>query len=842
MLTADTKRRIDACRDVLVGKLPLPTDQVELITLALIYKFMDDLDEESVQMGGKRSFFTGALDRYRWRNLLPQTVSAEQRMTLFAEGIEALGHAQQAAHLPGLFRDLFRNAFLKFRDGRILTLFLSEVNGFTYSHSEELGNAFEYLLQCMGTQGENGQFRTPRHIIDFIVACLDPQPGESVLDPACGTGGFLVSAYKHMLARHTSPGSAIPGDRLTHAQRQRVYAGLTGYDITDLMVKLSKVNLFLHGFPDPAIHIYDTLSNDARWHEKADLILANPPFMTPKGGVTPHTKFRIAAKKAEVLFTDYIAEHLTADGRGGVIVPNGIVATTQNAYVKLRRFLVEDSLVAVVSLPAGVFKPYSGVKTSILLIDKKLARRTREILFLKITADGFDLGDKRTAIEANDLPEAERVVKLWLAGKLNESTESMVAWKAVEKKTLLEHRACNLQSDPYLGGTSLSEDIESKPLEELLHFMRNGSNVEQVDERKKYRVSRIQSIAEGVFDLEKTKWTDEEVSADRFLQPGDILLSHINSMAHLAKTAIFTCADVPVIHGINLLCLRPRTDIVLPEYLIRALKHPAFIEEAKRFAKPAVNQASVASGDLKQIEIPLPPLEEQRRIVAEIEGYQKVLDGARQILAGYRVDIEPAPDWPIVPLGDVLTYVGSGVTPKGGKSTYLTSGVLFIRSQNVLWGSCDFSDAAYISPETHAEMRRTAVKQGDVFLNITGASIGRSALYTETREANVNQHVAILRPNDQLLPAFLTRCLISSFMQRNITTAQTGASREALNYQQIKELAIPLPPLPEQRRIVSDLDAEAAQMEAVRGLLPRFEAKIRRVLDRAWGTASSATD
>jgi len=317
MLTSETKRRIDACRDMLVGKLPLPTDQVELITLALIYKFMDDLDEESVKLGGNRSFFTGSLEKYRWRALLPQTVSADERMALFAEGIEAIGKAE---HLPPLFRDIFRNSFLKFRDGRILTLFLNEVNGFVYSHSEELGNAFEYLLKCMGIQGENGQFRTPRHIINFMVACLDPQPNDRILDPACGTGGFLVSAYKHILAQHTSPGSTIPGDKLTHDQRQKVYSNLTGYDITDLMVKLSKVNLFLHGFPDPAIHIYDTLSNDARWNEKADLILANPPFMTPKGGVTPHTKFRVAAKKAEVLFTDYIAEHLTPDGRGGVIV------------------------------------------------------------------------------------------------------------------------------------------------------------------------------------------------------------------------------------------------------------------------------------------------------------------------------------------------------------------------------------------------------------------------------------------------------------------------------------------------------------------------------------------
>ena len=176
MLNSETKRRIDACRDVLVGKLPLPTDQVELITLALIYKFMDDLDKESVGMGGKRSFFTGELAPYRWRALMPQTLSAEQRLALFAEGVEAMGNKDKAAHLPGLFRDIFRNAFL------------TEINVFAYSHSEELGNAFEYLLQCMGTQGENGQFRTPRHIIDFMVACLDPQPSDRILDPACGTG------------------------------------------------------------------------------------------------------------------------------------------------------------------------------------------------------------------------------------------------------------------------------------------------------------------------------------------------------------------------------------------------------------------------------------------------------------------------------------------------------------------------------------------------------------------------------------------------------------------------------------------------------------------------------
>ncbi|MDB6064380.1 MAG: Restriction modification system specificity domain [Pedosphaera sp.] len=836
MLTSETKRRIDACRDVLVGKLPQPSNQVELITLALIYKFMDDLDEDSVKLGGKRSFFVNGLTKYRWRALMPQTLSADARMTLFAEGIETLGHAKKAVHLPGLFRDIYRNAFLRFRDGRILTMFLSEVNGFAYSHSEELGNAFEYLLQCTGAQGENGQFRTPRHIIDFMVACLDPQPGEKILDPACGTGGFLVSAYRHILAKSTSPGSTMPGDKLTHAQRQKVYASLAGYDVDDQMVKLSKVNLFLHGFPEPAIHIYDTLTNDARWHEKADLIFANPPFMTPKGGVTPHTKFRVAAKKAEVLFTDYIAEHLTADGRGGVIVPNGIVATTQNAYVKLRRFLVEDSLVAVISLPAGVFKPYSGVKTSILLLDKKLARQTKEILFLKITADGFDLGDKRNSIEANDLPEAERVVKAWLKGKLGESFKTSVAWRLVEKRELLEHRACNLQSDPYLGGVTLSEDIESKPLEELLHFMRNGSNVEQVDEPRKYRVSRIQSIADGVFDLEKTKWTDDEVAEDRFLQRGDILLSHINSMAHLAKTAIFTSSAVPVIHGINLLCLRPRTDIVLPGFLIRALKHPAFIAEAKLYAKPAVNQASVASSDLKQIEIPLPPLEEQRRIVAEIEGYQKVLDGARQILTANETRITVEPDWPMVSFEELCERVQYGLSVPLNE---VGRGVKTFRMAELIRGRAFDNGTMKCADIDAKEAKKYRLEKGDLLFNRTNSyeHVGRTGIFSLDGEYVFASYLIRLSiKHDLAEPEFVNAWMNTKGFQAGVKSlASRAVGQSNISASSLAVYKIPLPPVEEQRQIVAELDAEAAQMEAVRSLIPRFEAKIQRVLDSVWG-------
>ena len=653
MLTSETKRRIDACRDVLVGKLPLPTDQVELITLALIYKFMDDLDEQSVKLGGKRSFFTGDLAKYRWRNLLPQTVSADERVTLFSEGVEALGNPKKAAHLPGLFRDIFRNAFLKFRDGRILTMFLTEVNGFEYSHSEELGNAFEYLLQCMGIQGENGQFRTPRHIIDFMVACLDPQPGDKILDPACGTGGFLVSAYKHILAKSTSPGSKMPGDRLTHGQRQKVYANLAGYDVTDLMVKLSKVNLFLHAFPDPAIHIYDTLSNDARWNEKADLILANPPFMTPKGGVTPHTKFRVAAKKAEVLFTDYIAEHLTPEGSGGVIVPNGIVATMQNAYVKLRRFLVEDSLVAVVSLPAGVFKPYSGVKTSILLLDKKLARQTKEILFLKVNADGFDLGDKRNPIEANDLPEAERLVKVWLKQKVAPTFETHLAWKLVEKALLLQHRSVNLQAEGFLGdATEKNSEHQIGRLGDVCETTSGGTPLRSNSEF--YEGGTIpwlksSEVAQGLVTTTEERITELGLknSSAKLFPVNTVLVAMYGATAGEVGLLKIEAATNQAVCGVL-----PNEQFI-PEFLFYVLR--SLKDEMKRQAGGGA-QPNISQQIIRDLEIPLPPLEEQRRIVAEIEGYRKVLDGAAQILASYKPRVEVSPELPTVEVAEIAEF------------------------------------------------------------------------------------------------------------------------------------------------------------------------------------------
>ena len=266
MLDTETKRHIDACRDILVGKVPDPKSQVEQITIALIYKFMDDMDAEAEELGGTRNFFAGDYGRYGWAKLMDKSLGGFEVLALYSE---AIGKMNENPGVPPLFRDIFKNAYLPYRDPETLKSFLKEIDYFSYDHSERLGDAFEYLLSVLGSQGDAGQFRTPRHIIDFMVEVMDPKKTETILDPACGTAGFLISAWKHILKSNTAASTIAKniktnsglrnadegqkGNLLTPDERARLAANIRGYDISPDMVRLSLVNLYLHGFADPHI-------------------------------------------------------------------------------------------------------------------------------------------------------------------------------------------------------------------------------------------------------------------------------------------------------------------------------------------------------------------------------------------------------------------------------------------------------------------------------------------------------------------------------------------------------------------------------------------------------------
>ena len=242
MLNSETKQKINALRDTLVGKIPTPTGQVEQITLALVYKYMGDIDIENEKLGGKL-FFDNDFKKYSWKNLLNGKTSGTDRAKLYAEGLESM--ALNPA-LPDLFKEIFKNAYIPFKDSETISMFLKQINEFNYNNSEDLGDAFEYLLSVMGSQGDAGQFRTPRHIIDFIVEIVEPQKDDRILDPACGTAGFLISAYNYL----------VKNNKITQVDRDNFTKNFVGYDISGDMVMLSRVNMYLHHFLNLKIFEY----------------------------------------------------------------------------------------------------------------------------------------------------------------------------------------------------------------------------------------------------------------------------------------------------------------------------------------------------------------------------------------------------------------------------------------------------------------------------------------------------------------------------------------------------------------------------------------------------------
>ena len=603
MLDQTTKRKLDSARQILVGKVPDPKAQVEQITTALVYKFMDDMDKESEELGGEAKFFANGFGQYSWTKLLDNKLSGQERLDLYAQ---AITNMSKNPHIPQLFRNIFKGAFLPYNDPRTLTLFLKEINQFSYEHSENLGNAFEYLLSILGSQGDAGQFRTPRHIIDFIVEVVDPKKNETILDPACGTAGFLISAYKHILKQNKEK-------TLTPDEKLRLMNNLAGYDISPDMVKLALVNMYLHGFPEPKIHEYDSLTSEKRWDETFDVILANPPFMTPKGGIVPHSKFQIQATKAEVLFTDYILEHLNINGRAGIIVPEGIIFQTGKSYAGLRKLLLEKGLWAVVSLPVGVFNPYTKTtKTSIVFIDKGIQKKRNCIAFVKAQNDGFDLGAERSPIQHNDLPKIIDLLGIVKSKEFNKHAD--VEYKCVSIKEVLGRPETNFAIFNEVDEETNS-DFQNIKIGQIL---KQQKNMEVVKSDKGYKQITVKMNGKGVILRKEIKGSQIKTKTQFIASAGDFIISKID-----ARNGAFGIVPEELDGGIvtsDFPLFRVDDSVMLPDFLNIVIQSPQFIKICQLTSVGTSNRRRVKLNKFLESRIPLPTLKEQKKFLNKISG------------------------------------------------------------------------------------------------------------------------------------------------------------------------------------------------------------------------------
>lgn len=786
MLDSETKKKIDDLRQILVGKLPSPESQVEQITTGLIYKFMHDLDEASVEMGGKPSFFVGEYKKYAWKKLFDPKLEGADRVKLYSEAIENMYNNPGA---PELFREIFKNAYLPFKNPATLGMFLKGIKEFEYSHSEKLGDAFEYLLSKMDSQGDAGQFRTPRHIIDFIVEIVNPQKNEKILDPACGTAGFLISSFKHIQKQNSNKKS---NGRLTAADRRRIGKNIVGYDISPDMTRISLVNMYLHQFATPQIHEYDTLSSEDRWNEYSDVILANPPFFSPTGGIQPHSRFGVQSGKAEVLFVDYIMEHLKPKGRAGIIVPEGIIFQTGRAYKTLRKKLVEDCLVGVISLPAGVFNPYSGVKTSILILDKELHKKTDSIFFAKVENDGFSLGAQRTASGKNDLPKIINNFKKFCNNPVHHDL-------SINKQTIIDSGDYSLNLSKFQHIEVIS-DFKTVKLESVVEVLDRKRKPLKKSERVKgeYPYYGATGVIDYVNDYifgeqlvlvgeDGAKWGQGEQSA--FIAKGKYW---VNNHAHVVK---------------------PIRNKILDFYLVQVLNHMDLLPFITGVTVPKLNQAN-----LLNIKIPLPPIKIQQEIVEELDGYQKIIDGCRQVVENYKPTIDTAPSWKTVPDFEVVKVTdyakfqrGTSVTKKDVKDGNIP----------VIAGG---QKPAYFHNQENREANSITISSSGAyagFVSFHPYPIFASDCFTATSKTqNLNQK-------------FLFYLLKSR--QEEIYDMQSGGAQPHVYIRDFSDFEISLPPIKIQQKIVEEMNRYEKIVEGNRELIEIYTQKIQDRISKVWG-------
>jgi len=452
-MNQEIRKKLDRITNILwAGGVSNPVTYIEQISYLIYLKLLDEKEssgelQSRLTGGDVKSLFPKQAQRFRWSEFRFKSGDA-LRDFIRDEVFPYMGNlVKQAPRVA----DYFRDAVLEITDPAVLKQVIDEIDSIAFSKlgTDIKGDIFEYLLTHLGQSALNGQFRTPRQIRTMMVRLVDPEFKDTIYDPACGTGGFLIDAVEYVLAKYSSEPQEIPiygeewldkrGQSIAQAKKQvpklqtyRKGPGeklpdwetlercIHGIDVSRQLMRIAMMNLVLHGIENAPVKRANTLSEVGGLSEddltrKYKVILSNPPF----AGTLPRDSIRkdlpTDSKKSELLFLGVMMEALAPGGRCAVVVPEGLLFGSTSAHISLRRKLVEDfELLAVISLPAGVFKPYAGVKTGILVFRKPHEQKTKEksgkVWFFEINNDGFDpdrivQGGRPETPEKNDIPE-----------------------------------------------------------------------------------------------------------------------------------------------------------------------------------------------------------------------------------------------------------------------------------------------------------------------------------------------------------------------------------------------------------------------------------------------------
>lgn len=406
MITGELRNKIDRIWETFwTGGITNPLDVIEQFTYLLFIKQLDDVEttkENEANFLGVpfESMFPGDCQQYRWSKF-KNLGSAEEMYEIVLNGVFPF---IKNLHQDGdsAYSKYMGDAIFKIPTASMLTKIVDGIDSLELGDADSKGDLYEYLLSKVATAGTNGQFRTPRHIIKMMVDLVQPQPEDTIIDPAMGSAGFLIESQAYLREHHEK--MFLNAKLREHFNNHMFY----GNDMDRTMLRIGAMNMLLHGVDNPNISYRDSLSEQNTDVEKYSLVLANPPF---KGSldydaVSADLLKVTKTKKTELLFLALFLRILKKGGRAAVIVPDGVLFGSSKAHKQIRKEIVDNNkLEAVISMPSGVFKPYAGVSTAILVFTKTGAGGTDQVWFYDMKADGYSLDDKRQEVPENDIPD-----------------------------------------------------------------------------------------------------------------------------------------------------------------------------------------------------------------------------------------------------------------------------------------------------------------------------------------------------------------------------------------------------------------------------------------------------
>ena len=671
----------------------------------------------------------------------------------------------------------------------------------------------------MGSQGDAGQFRTPRHIIDFIVEIVNPQKNETILDPACGTAGFLISSYKHILNQNTKKNL---GDGLTVSDRKKIGENLNGYDISPDMVKMSLVNMYLHKFTNPKINEYDTLSSEDRWNEYYDVILANPPFFSPKGGIMPHNRFGVKSTKAEVLFIDYINEHLKPNGRAGIIVPEGVIFQTGTAYKQLRKRLIETSLIGVVSLPVGVFQPYSGVKTSVLILDKEKSKKSKDIIFINIENDGYSLNSNRNEIDKNDLPQA--ILDIKNNKNLNK----------IEKIKLLNSEDISFVSSKYLTEVTQKNLQYSKiKISEIADIFSGSRQKGGSLDKGIASIGGRQVGKDGNILNDKMVFISEEhfnSMKQGHLKKGDVLI--VKDGATTGKIGFYKGEYSKAAINEHIFALRTKENFN-NHFLYYLLKSENFQKKLKPFIQGIIGGINLK---FSNIEIPFPSIETQNQIVEELGSYQKVIDGCRQVIENYKPIIDFDPSWKKIELNNLFEVKSS---KRVLQSDWKSQGIPFYRGREITKLSLNgnVKNELFIDEDYFEELKdKYGVPNKDDIMITAIGTIGNTYIVQDTDKFYFKDASVLWLKKKTNINSNYFKYFFKSKVFFNQLDTGLGATVDTLPIGKLGSIKVPIPNKNDIEELTNNLIKEEKFIENNKTLIELQDKKKQNLINKIWSS------